>query len=337
MFPLNGDFVVKNIGLMGFMYFLFLSGVKMDIMVIKRARKKHWFIALLGVLLPLCCSISLALAQRKSLDKEVTGISSIWGLSLSFTTAAFPVLYPIIKELNLLSSGIGRMALTTSVISDVIVLNVLLVFETWKQGEEKPIIALWYVVSFVIVAVTFIGGARQGMMWIIRTTPEEKAVDQIYVVGILVGVMVCGLISGIFGLTVANGPLWLGLAVPDGPPLGAILVEKSESIVKNLLMPFSFMYMGMVVDVSMMVSQWSHVQPLVFMVVSSYVVKMVSTLVASRYFHMTIRDSLTLSLLMSLKGEVEILMFIHLIELKVPSSYFLSNFNTCSHSYEFVR
>ncbi|KAL8531223.1 hypothetical protein ACS0TY_008013 [Phlomoides rotata] len=317
MFPWSGDFVIKNLGLVGFMYFLFLSGVKTDIMVIKRARKKHWCIGLLGVLLPLVCSLSVALAQRKSLDKQLGSISSIWGMSISFTTAAFPVLYPIIKELNLLSSGIGRMALTTAVISDVIGLNALLVFETWKQGEHKPIIALWYIISFVIIAGTFIGGARQGMMWIIRTTPEEKAVDQVYVVGILVGVLVCGLISGIFGLTVANGPLWLGLAVPDGPPLGAILVERTESIVKNLLMPFSFMYMGMIIDFSSMVSQWSHVQPLVFMVVSSYLVKMVSTLVASRYFKMTIRDSLTLSLVISLKGEVEILLFIHLVELKV--------------------
>ncbi|KAK6141814.1 hypothetical protein DH2020_024442 [Rehmannia glutinosa] len=317
MFPDNANYVIKNLGLIGFMYFLFLSGVKIDINVIKRAEKKHWYIALMGVLAPLCCSISIALIERKSLDKEIAKASSIWGISSYLATSAFPVLYPIVRELNLLSSGIGRMALSTAVVSDAIGMNALIIFEASRQGEQKTITALWFVMSTVFVVVTMIGGVRQAMIWIVRTTPEGKQVDQIYVIAILLGVMVAGLISDMFGLTIVNGPLWLGLAVPDGPPLGTILVEKSEIIVRNFLLSFSFMYIGLVIDVSSVSGQWSHLQPLLVMVLASNMVKMVSTLVASRFFDMVIRDSLTLSLIMSLKGEVEILLFLHLIDLKI--------------------
>ncbi|XP_074355909.1 cation/H(+) antiporter 24-like [Apium graveolens] len=51
------------------------------------------------------------------------------------------------------------------------------------------------------------------------------------------------------GLAIANGPLWLGLAVPDGPPLGATLVEKSETFLWEILMPFSYVYIGLYTDV----------------------------------------------------------------------------------------
>ncbi|KAK6163814.1 hypothetical protein DH2020_000678 [Rehmannia glutinosa] len=243
------------------MYFLFLSGVKIDINVIKRAEKKHWYIALMGVLAPLCCSISIALIERKSLDKEIAKASSIWGISSYLATSAFPVLYPIVRELNLLSSGIGRMALSTAVVSDAIGMNALIIFEASRQGEQKTITALWFVMSTVFVVVT------------------------------MIGVMVAGLISDMFGLTIVNGPLWLGLAVPDGPPLGTILVEKSEIIVRNFLLSFSFMYIGLVIDVSSVSGQWSHLQPLLVMVLASNMVKMVSTLVASRFFDMVIRDN----------------------------------------------
>ncbi|KAI3450283.1 hypothetical protein Pfo_006948 [Paulownia fortunei] len=315
--PLRQPKVVSEILVMGFMYFLFLSGVKMVIMVIRRAGKKHWYIALVGVLEQLCCSVSIALIERKSLDKEIAKASSIWGISSCSAIAAFPVLYPIVRELNLLSSEIARMALSTAVVSDVIGMNALLIFEALKQGEHRAITALWYVISSTIIVVTIIGGVRQAMIWIVRTTREGKPVDQIYVITILLGVMVAGLIADMFGLTIVNGPLWLGLAVPDGPPLGAILVEKSETIVRNILMPFSFMYIGIIIDVSSMSCPWSHLQPLLFMVLAAYMIKMVSTLVDSRFFDTMMRDSLTLSLIMSLKGEVEILLFLHMIDIKI--------------------
>ncbi|KAL8055890.1 hypothetical protein ABFX02_04G084500 [Erythranthe guttata] len=314
MFPVNSYYMIRNIGVVGFMYFFFLAGVKMDITVITRARKKHWYIGLAGVVAPFCSSLTIAFLERKSLDKETAKASSIWGISSSLSMASFPVLYPIIRELNLLSSGIGRMALYTAIVSDVTGMNTLLIFEAWKQGEHRAIVALWYVVCFMGIVTSIVGAARQAMLWIVRNTPEGKPVDQIYVVTILAAVMVVGFIADMFGLTIVNGPLWLGLAVPDGPPLGAIVVEKSETFVRNIFMPFSFLYIGIIFDFSYVSEQWSQLKPFVLMVLAAFVARLVSTLVASRFFDMVVKDSLALSLIMSLKGEVDILLFLHLTD-----------------------
>ncbi|KAL3850564.1 hypothetical protein ACJIZ3_012446 [Penstemon smallii] len=317
MYPDNADYVIRNLGVIGFMYFLFISGVKMDIMVVKKLGKKHWYIALVGVLVPLSSSITIAFLERKSLDKRISNLSSIWGICSSLAITAFPVLYPIVRELNLLSSEIGRMALSTAVVSDVIGMNGVLIFEASKQGENRPIAALWFMISFIVVVSSVFIGVRQAMLWIVRTTPEGKQVDQIYVIAILLGVMVIGFIADMFGLAIANGPLWLGLAVPDGPPLGAILVEKSETILTNFLMPLSFIYVGMITDVSSMSGHWSNLQPLFFMVLGGYSIKMIATLAASRFFDLSTRDSLTLSLIMSLRGEVEFILFMHWMDFEM--------------------
>ncbi|KAK4412516.1 Cation/H(+) antiporter 24 [Sesamum alatum] len=317
MFPDNADYVIKNLGVMGFMYFLFMSGVKMDLTIPRRVDKKHWYIALVGVLVPLLGSLSIALMVRKSLDRELAKASSIWGITSSLAITAFPVLYSIVKELNLVSSEIGRMALASAVISDVIGMTGIVIFEASKQGEDNPIVALLYVVSLVVFMGSIMGGVRQAMLWIVRTTPEGKPVDQIYVVVILLGVMVAGFFADMLGLAIANGPLWLGLAVPDGPPLGAILVEKSETIAMDFLMPFSFMYVGMITDLSFIKSDWPHLQPLFYMVLAGYTIKMAATLIVARFLDMTIRDSLTLSLIMSLRGEVELLLFLHWKDFKM--------------------
>lgn len=323
MFPQGFNYVIKNVGLLGLIYFVFVSAVKMDIMEFKRAGRKHWYIAIIGMVFPICCSLGVGLLQKKSMERGLANFSSIWGISLNLSIAAFPVVYPIVRELNLLSSGIGRMALSTTMISDLIGVLALVVFEMLVQGERKPIFSLWYLFSFIIIAATCIGGARQAMMWIIRTTPEEKPVGEAYVTAILVGVMVAGLLTDTFGLTVANGPMWLGLAVPNGPPLGTALVEKMETITMDILMPFTYMYIGLVFDISAVDGHWPHLRPVMLMVVSAYVVKIASTFVASRFNHMTVRDSLTLSLLMGLKGQVDFLLFIHLNDLKVPKYFSL--------------
>lgn len=314
MFPPEFNYVVKNVGSLALIYFVFISATKMDITEFKRAGKKNWYIAAFGMILPISCTVTVGLLQENA---GLPNFAAIWGISLNLSLAAFPVVYPIVRELNLLSSGIGRMALSTTMICDLIGVLSIVIFEMLVQGQRRPIFSLWYLVSFILVAATCIGGAKHAMAWIVRATPEEKPVAEPYVAGVLVAVVLAGFLTDMFGLTVANGPMWLGLAVPTGPPLGTALVEKLETIVRDILMPFSFMYIGLVFDIASVSGQWSHLRPLMLMVVSAYVVKIVSTFVASRLNHMTIRDSLTLSLLLGVKGQVDFLLFIHLYDLKI--------------------
>lgn len=291
----------------------------MDVTVIRRVGKKHWYIACVGIFVPLCFSVALAFIVRESFDAEMSKLSSIWGVTASLAITSFPVLYPIIKELNLLSSEIGRMALSTAIVTDVVGISGVIIFEASKQGEMRPIAALWFFISLLVFAGSMIFGARPAFMWIIRATPEGKPVDQIFVVGILLGVLVFGFLADFLGLAIANGSLWLGLAVPDGPPLGAILVEKSETIMLNFLMPCAFIFVGTLVDVWSISSNWHHLKPLLFIVLATYVIKLLATLIAARIFKMSPRDSLALSLIMSLRGEVEFLLFIHWMDFRVTS------------------
>lgn len=60
--------------------------------------------------------------------------------------------------------------------------------------------------------------------------------DQVYIIAILLGIMVLGVVSDFLGL---------GLAIPDGTPLGATLVEKSGTFIIEILMPFSYVYIGL--------------------------------------------------------------------------------------------
>lgn len=294
----------------------------MDFSVVAKTKKKQLTIAFVGVLVPLIMGASVGLIFRKSMDKELGKLSSIGAISSTLSLPLFPVISPILKELNLLSSEIGRLALAISVISDAFGITAMIAFEATKQGEGKPIAVLWYLISLVLILAFTVVVVRKVMDKIIEYTPDGQPVDQSIVVAILLMVLVMGFFTDMFGVAIANGPFWLGLAIPDGPPLGSTLVEKSETMIMEVLMPFSFAVIGLLTDVSAMsLVGWDGVGPLFAMAVTCYLSKFIATFATSMYSEVPLRDSAVLSLVMSLRGQVELVLFLHWIDKKVTTLY----------------
>lgn len=315
MLPDNSQLVVRSVGIMAFMYFMFIAGIKMDFTLLKRCGRKHVYIAVTGVIIPTVTSAAVAFLTRKSMDPELAKVSSIGAITTSLAVTSFPVLNPILKDLNLLSSEMGRMAIVTAVIGDAIGINIVIAFEAVKQGEGDSVDAVWYLISLVILLAFICIAVRRTMLWIVHKTPVGKPVSQGYIVGILLGVLVMGFLTDMFGMAIANGPLWLGLVIPDGPPLGATLVERTETLIMEIFMPFAFAVVGMYTDVyAMFEFGWSGLSPLFGMIVTGYISKLLGTLIPSLLCQMPFRDSLTLSLMMSLRGQVELLLYIHWID-----------------------
>ncbi|XP_021810580.1 cation/H(+) antiporter 24 [Prunus avium] len=318
MFPVDNQFLVRNIGAMGFTYYFFLAGVKMDLSLVRKTSKKQLYIAIAGVALP-CTFISIvAFSLRKSMDKELARLSSIGFICTGLALPLFPVLHSILKELNLLSSEIGRLGLSIAVISDAMGVGVMVIFEAAKQGEGKALAVVWYLISLVGFVVLTVFVIRRALSRVVEITPDGKPVDQAYVVAILLGVLIMGFLADMFGIAIANGAFWLGLAIPDGPPLGSTLVERSETVILEVLMPFSFAFVGLYVDVNAMSSAgWSGLGPLFAITMTGYVSKFLGTLITSAFFELPIRDGVVLSFIMILRGQVEIVVFLHWMDKKI--------------------
>ncbi|KAG7037019.1 Cation/H(+) antiporter 24, partial [Cucurbita argyrosperma subsp. argyrosperma] len=301
MFPEDVSFLLSNIGLIGFMYFLFISGVKTDLSLTKKSGKKEFFIASFSVIVPLILNITFALLIRKTMNKSLAKFSSIGAITSSLAITAFPVVHPILHELNLLSSEVGRMSMSVSIISDAVGINALVAFEAAIQGDVEWKSSIWYLISLIVLVGFIVVCVRRAMRWIVRRTPEGQAVEQGFIVAILLAVLVMGFLTDLFGIAILNGPLWLGMAIPDGPPLGSTLVERSETIISELLLPFSFAFVGLCTDVFQMVNAgWSNLAPLFFLALAGHFFKFGSTLVASLFFQLPLRDSLAVSLIILL-------------------------------------
>lgn len=305
----------------------------MDISVLTKAGKKHWVIALAGLSIPHIIIWFVAIWIRDLIvDPILQNQSSIGTISSSMIISSFPVIYSVLREMKLLSSEIGRLALTTVIISDVVGICMIVLFEAMKQGEVKKIRALYYFLSVNGVSALVINGIPQVMQWINRQTPEGKPVEKSYIIATLLGVFVMGFTTDFIGAAIANGPLWLGLAIPHGPPMGATIVKKSEAIMNDILMPFAYLTIGLNTNIFAMTDCWPCITLIFVLVFITIFTKFVTVFMAAQFLDMSFKDSLTISCMLNLRGQTEFLLCLHWLDLKVR----LRHRNICLYTHNYI-
>ncbi|XP_077231477.1 cation/H(+) antiporter 15-like [Tasmannia lanceolata] len=310
VFPRRGNYMLQTVASIGFIYYLFLSGVKQDMSMIKQTGRRSFVIAISGLLLTLVSvgfsSFSLGKPVMKNTHKSFFATLAI---SLSITN--FPVTHPILAELNLLNSEVGRLALSASIITDFIAWTAFIFYQGNSQeggiGHRK---SMWYFSSIILLICFIIFVIRPVMRWIVKQTPKGKLVDKVYIGPILLLAMVMAFFSNMLGATLADGPLFMGMAVPDGPPLGATLVKNAETLNNSLFLSLFLTKAGLRVNL-FKIASWKNWGIMQLIILSGYIGKLVGTVLACRCYRIPWKQSLSLGLIMNFRGVVEIITYDH--------------------------
>ncbi|XP_041019035.1 cation/H(+) antiporter 3-like [Juglans microcarpa x Juglans regia] len=307
LFPLVSQEMLDTIAMLGYTLFLFLSGVKMDMGIIFRTGRKAMYTGALSLLMPLL----LGMGTLQLFGNRWWGLRSSEKLELIFATAThsmtpFPVIACLLSDLNILNSELGRLGLSSAIVSDLFSGFLNSVFTLAKvaydHSASRAFMDFGIIVVYLAVVVL---GARPAMYWMVRQTPEGRPVKDLYIYIIILAVLGSALLSVWFDQLIVFGPFVLGLAVPDGPPLGSTLVYKLDSMVSGALLPLfvittmmsvNFSGINLNSDLAM-----AHATAMVVVIVA----KFAACLVPPLYSSMPMNDALTLALIMSCKGVVE--------------------------------
>lgn len=161
----------------GIFFNLFLVGLKMDAGATWDASKKPFIIAVTGISIPLMITFLTCLCIHKQIGYHLNNkhdflLFLIGTLCHSF----FFVQAEVLSELGLLSSELGRLALSASIIQDFMLYSIIPVFNSVTQsqiGGENVIMHLIFfaiMVSFIIIII------RPYALWVVRNTPSHAHV-----------------------------------------------------------------------------------------------------------------------------------------------------------------
>lgn len=269
-----------------------------------RAGKKPLSIALVSLLIPIPVGYALhsTMNNAQYADDTLYGTSPkygsiFWGIALATTN--FPDLARILSDLKLLHSEVGRIALSSAVITDLFSWVLLVVATaTASDGEAFTIVSSILFVGFCFLAV------RPALSLLISFTSKHiDSLGEYHICFVLASVPLFGFITDSLGCQSILGAFMLGVIMPKGE-LKNLLMEKVEDFVSGLLMPLFFLIMGLRTNpIKFGVPGVMTVTTFLIILILAFCAKIISTFIAAVCFNrMSPRDGLALGFLMNTKG-----------------------------------
>jgi len=304
VFPLKSVMVLETMANMGLIYFVFLVGLEMDISIIKRTGKKTVSIAFAGMILPFLIAVCVShLIEDK--DNSMNQASYVLYIGIVLSVTAFPVLARMLADLKLISTDLGKLALSISLINDVFAWILLALAIALSEANTGTWASVLVVISnLVFVSFCFVI-VRPAVSWLIERTPEGKPFSEFQLCIVLTGVMISAFITDVLGTHCAFGAFVYGLVIPNGP-LGAAILEKLEDFVSGLLLPLFYAICGLKTDIKLIsgASTWTFVLTVIPLTCLG---KILGTFFISLIFQIPNRDGVVLGLLMNSKGLIEMI------------------------------
>ncbi|KAL2317410.1 hypothetical protein Fmac_031286 [Flemingia macrophylla] len=305
LFATKPFFVCEAISLFGSMMFLFLMGVKIDISIVMRTGKKTWALGLCSCVLPLMFSLFYAFILRQVLTPETDLYKSVFYIASFSSANSFQVVSNLLEDFKLLNSEVGRLAISSSMVSGLL----SAIWQTVAVSRQQTTIfrdnkdkssSKWLGISLVVMIIIIVCVLRPIMLWMIRNTPKGKPVRESYLISIYVMVLGCALVGEIIGEHYLVAPIILGLAVPEGPPLGSALVERLDTLLSVFFLPlFFFSSSARLKFHKLDAYSFVVVQPLAFF---CFLGKVVGTMVPAIYCNIPFTDALIFGLIMAAQG-----------------------------------
>ncbi|KAE8668305.1 putative Cation/H+ exchanger 4 [Hibiscus syriacus] len=296
--------VLGTVGGFGILFYLFLCGVKTDLSLTFHSGMKAMYIGILTVIVPIIsCLITISIRQG--------GVDLILGktffLATTYAGTSFPVIHYLLTELRILNSELGRLGLAAALVGDMVTLVVTMIgmwLKIWiQQGTEQVLLDIGLAMLAVVIAAFVL---RPAMKWMVKKAHETGHIKDVHIYVIVVAFMLSPWLVVQFHLQAKYGPIILGLAVPDGPPLGSALVEKLDPITTELLLPLFLTTCGMRFNLSNIKEPSQFTKDHAVGATVTLAIKFGVSWVLAMFCEMSIRDSLAFSLIMISKGIVEI-------------------------------
>jgi Kef-type K+ transport system membrane component KefB/mannitol/fructose-specific phosphotransferase system IIA component (Ntr-type) len=280
---LERDATIILLGTVGLLYLMFMAGLSIDLNQFNKLRNKSIAFGIISFSLPLGLSLYFA---PMFLDYSISTALLLGAIVGSHTLLA----YPIAHRLGITKNSAITMTMGGTIITDSLSLALLaVVVGALSGGLTLTFLGAFGTSVAIFLAVSFLLIPRLGR-WFFRTFPKENDADYIFLIAVL---FVNAWFADIAGLAPIIGAFLAGLTLNRLVPESSPLMNRVQFVGNALFIPFFLISVGMLVDVSKLVSLdvW-----LIALIFSSmvFIGKFIASFVTKIIFKHTFAEGMTI-------------------------------------------
>ncbi|XP_057431328.1 cation/H(+) antiporter 14-like [Lotus japonicus] len=304
LFPLASRMTLSTFAEFGMIIYFFKIGVQINYKNFLKFEKQAMAIGLVGQLSSILLGTAVFIIVSSYLKTDLEGIS---GIVVFSSLTAFPTITSFLNEMNILNSEIGRMAISTSLVSDKCTwILFFFVVNNVKALQQRSFIPVVVLVGTICYFTTLFFLLRPLVIWISHRNPKGKPMTEGYFLAILFILLFLGLSAQVAGQPAFVIAFWFGLILPDGPPLGSVLAERIDTIGSTLIIPAYCTISGLSTIVPPLTSEAICIEAILL---AGLVGKFGGTIIPSLHFKIDFWDSIALSLIMCCKGLIDLALY----------------------------
>lgn len=312
-FPSESLVGLSVLGNFGIILFLFALGLEVDVGQVKKNYRTTIGVSLLNLAIPFAtgCGIAYPLFQNFGAEDGSEAMADfpvfMTFIAVAMSITAFPVLVRILKDLDILSDPVGIITLSAGVINDLVgwILLALVITLANASNSVNTVYILLLVFGWFLLAIFPI---RLAVRYILRRFTNDLTSGRpsdFLLFFIFVLVFISSFFTDIISVHPIFGAFIIGVIIPRDNGFSMRFIHMMESIVHVICIPVYFALAGLDVNLGLLSSgkDWGYT---IAVIVLSIVSKMVGGFLGSLICKVPWREGLTIGILMSCKGIVEI-------------------------------
>ena len=223
---------------------MFIAGLELDMNEFKANRNKSVLFGFFTFILPLSIGFPVCFYLLK------------YDFNASFLTASMfathtLVAYPIVSKLGIAKNQAVAITVGGTILTDTAVLIILAVIMGSSQGNLNQAFWVKLIVSLAIFSAIMFMIIPRVAKWFFKKLESEKHAHYIFVLSV---VFFAAFLAEVAGVEPIIGAFVAGLALNPLIPHSSALMNRIEFIGNSLFIPFFLISVGMLVDVSVILS-----------------------------------------------------------------------------------
>lgn len=274
---LDRDASFEVFGQVGILYLMFLAGVEIDMLNLRRNWRSGVRFGILSFLIPLIGGVLVT--------HLLLGMSMLTSLLIASMLSSHTLIsYPTVARFGLSSEKSSVIAVSGTIVAVLLSLILLAeVIDINSRGSLDALHLALFISSIIIYALVI----WWGLTWATRRFFRHFNDTVIQYVFILAEMLLSALVAQAIGLEGILGAFYAGLVLNRFIPSRSGLMARIEFVGSAIFIPYFLIGVGMMMDVGVIFKGWTVIRLALFMSITALVGKWLATFAAQKMYRLT--------------------------------------------------